>query len=87
MQRPLLLSEARSRNDADARGVEEAEAVEFVRGAVLLFCLFDGAGGEVDGWVEVHCALVRCERVIGNCLVGVGEVWKWVGNRERDRAG
>ena len=54
MKRALLLPEAAARDDADARGVEEAEAVEFVRGAVLFLCLFDGAGGQGDGWVEVH---------------------------------
>lgn len=57
MQRALLLAEARARNDADARGVEEAEAVELVRGAVFLLGLLDGAGREGDGWVEVHGAL------------------------------
>ena len=58
MQRVLLLSEPRARDDADARLVQEAEAVELVGSAVLLLGLFDGAGGEGDGRVEVHGALM-----------------------------
>ncbi len=57
MQCPLPLPEAAAGNDADARGVEEAEAVELVRGAVFGGGLLDGAGGEGDGGVEVHGAL------------------------------
>lgn len=57
MERAFLLAEAGSRHNADARGVEEAETVELVRGAVLLFGLLDGAGGKGDGWVKVHGAL------------------------------
>ncbi len=64
MQRPLPLPEAAARNDADARGVEEAEAVELVRGAVFLGGLFDGAGREGDGGVEVHGALEGKEGVL-----------------------
>ena len=45
MQRVFLLTEPRSRDDADARLVQEAEAVELVRSAVFLLGLFDGAGG------------------------------------------
>lgn len=54
MQRPLPLSEPRARHEANARGVEEAEAVELVGGTVFLLRLFDGAGREGDGGVEVH---------------------------------
>ena len=60
MQRVLLLTEAGPRHDADARLVQEAEAVELVRSAVFLLGLFDGTGGQVDGWVEVHGALMLC---------------------------
>ena len=54
MQRPLLLPESTTRNDAHARRIQEAEAVELVRGAVFLLCLFDSPGREGDGWEEVH---------------------------------
>lgn len=57
MQRAFFLTEARPGDDADARGVEEAEAVELVRGAVFFPGLLDGAGREGDGGVEVHGAL------------------------------
>lgn len=57
MQRAFLLAEPGAGDDADARGVEEAEAVELVRGAVFFLGLLDGAGREGDGWVEVHGAL------------------------------
>ena len=57
MQRPFLLPKSTTGNDADTRGVEEAKAVEGVRGAVFLFRLFDGAGGQGDGGVEVHGTL------------------------------
>ena len=58
MQRVLLLSEPGARDDADARLVQEAEAVELVRCAVFFLGLFDGPGGKCDGWVEVHGALM-----------------------------
>lgn len=35
MQRPFLLAESGSRNDADAGGLEQAHGVELVRGAAL----------------------------------------------------
>lgn len=54
MQRPLPLPKSTPRHDADARGVEEAEAVEFVGGAAFLFGLRDRFGGKRDGGVEVH---------------------------------
>lgn len=54
MERPLLLSEAGAGHDADTGGVEEAEAVEFVGGALFFLRLVDGAGGKGDGWIEVH---------------------------------
>ena len=57
MERVLLLTEPGAGNDADARFVEEAEAIELVRGAVFLLGLLDGARGKGDGWVEVHGAL------------------------------
>ena len=58
MQRVLLLSEPGPWDDANARLIQEPEAVELVRGAVFLLGLFDGAGGQGDGWVEVHGALM-----------------------------
>ena len=54
VQRALLLSETTTRNNADARRVEHAEAVELVWGAVLLLGLLDGLLGELDGREEVH---------------------------------
>ena len=60
MERVLLLTEAGPWNDADARPVQETEAVELVRSAVFLRGLFDGARGQGDGWVEVHGALILC---------------------------
>ena len=54
MQRSLFLSEARAGHDADACGVEEAEAVEVVWLAAFFLGLRDGFGGEVDCGVEVH---------------------------------
>lgn len=64
MQRALPLPEAGTGDDADARGVEEAEAVEGVRGAAVALGLGEGAGGEGDGRVEVHGALGPAE---GGC--------------------
>lgn len=49
MQRALLLPKAGTRHDADARGVEEAEAVELVGLAAFFLGLLDGFGREGDG--------------------------------------
>lgn len=57
MEGAFLLAEAAARDDADARGVEEAEAVEFVRGAVFGFGGVDGFLRKGDGGEEVHGAL------------------------------
>ena len=57
MQGALFLAEAGAGNEADARGVQEAEAVEFVGLALLALGLGDGFGGEVDRGEEVHGTL------------------------------
>ena len=54
MQCVLFLAEARSGDDADSRGVEQAEGVELVWGAAFLLGCFNGFGGQVDGGEEVH---------------------------------
>lgn len=59
MERSLLLTESRARHDTHTRRIEEAEAVERVWGAVFSLRLFDGAGWEGNGRVEVHGSLVR----------------------------
>ena len=53
----FLLAEARAGHDADAGGVEDAEAVEFVRLALLLGRLLDGFARDGDGGEEIHGAL------------------------------
>ena len=65
MQRALLLPEPGPRNNADTRGVQEAETPELVREAVFLLGLLDGLGRDVDGWEEVHRALFGGESVSG----------------------
>ena len=57
MQRPFLLPEARAWNDADARGVQEPEAVELVWLSLLSLRLLDGFSRDGDGGEEVHGAL------------------------------
>lgn len=44
VERVLLLTEARARDDANTSGVEETKAVEFVCSAVLRGSSFDGLG-------------------------------------------
>ena len=81
---PLLLAEAAAGDEADARGVEEAEAVELVRGAVFLFGLGGGAGGQGDGWVEVHGAL-EGGLVVSEGPVREGDREGWIMGREANR--
>ena len=57
MQRARLLSKARARDHADARRVQQAEAVELVGLASFLLGLLLGLFRDGDGWEEVHRAL------------------------------
>ena len=54
MQRPFLLPETGSGDDAHAGGVQEAESVEFVWVAGFFFGLLDGFLGDGDCGEEVH---------------------------------
>lgn len=57
VQATLLLTEPRTRNNADAGSLEELHAVELVGGAALLGGGLGGLGGQVDGREEVHGTL------------------------------
>lgn len=57
VQGALLLTESAAGNDADARLVEELEAVKLVCVAALGLGGVDGALGQLDGGEEVHGAL------------------------------
>lgn len=58
MERALLLPEARTGHEADARRFQEAQAVEFIWGLVVLLCGGYGFGAEGYGGEEVHGALL-----------------------------
>lgn len=57
VQAALLLPEAGTGHDADTRRLEEAHAVELIRGAALGGGGLAGLGGQGDRWEEVHGAL------------------------------
>lgn len=54
VQGPFLLPKARAWNHADARGVEQFEAVEFVRLTVLFLRLLDRLFRDGDGREKIH---------------------------------
>lgn len=57
VQATLLLTEPRTRNNADAGSLEELHAVKLVGGAALVGGGLGGLGGQVDGREEVHGTL------------------------------
>lgn len=54
MLRTFFLAKARTRNDAYACGVQQAEAVQLVGLAAFFVGLVDGAMGKGDGGEEIH---------------------------------
>ena len=69
VQGAVLLAEARAGHDADASGVEQAQAVELVGGPALLPSGLDGPSGKVNGREEIHGAL--CEALSASPILRV----------------
>lgn len=60
VQRVLLLTEPRSRDNADSGGFEQAHAVELIGSAAFFSGSLDGLGRKRDRGEEVHGTLSIC---------------------------
>lgn len=84
VQGALLLSEAAARDDADAGGLEQSHAVEFIRRAVLRLGSLNSLLGKGDGREEVHGALglaaLDTLHLLKGLVKGIGALTETVGN-------
>lgn len=84
VQGALLLSEAATRDNADAGGLEQSHAVELIRRAVLGLGSLGSLLGQGDGGEEIHGALglaaLDTLHLLKGLVKGIGALTEAVGN-------